>query len=144
MKDVIVLVEDNEDDILLTQRAFEKNNVANDMIVLRDGQEAMDWFFREGEYADRPDDMRPVVVLLDLKLPKRNGLEVLREIRTKHTTHALPVVILTSSDEDRDLLQSYELGASSYVRKPVNFKEFIGAVNTLGIYWLMLNKLPSE
>ena len=137
----ILLVEDNPDDEALALRAFRNSGVRNEIIVVRDGVEALDYLFMRDAYADR-DGQQPAVVLLDLKLPKLNGLEVLREIRKDPRTRRLPVVILTSSKEDRDLIESYDLGANSYVRKPVDFNEFAEAVSKLGVYWLLLNEIP--
>jgi len=138
---VILLVEDNPDDEALTLRAFAKNNMGNRIIVVRDGAEALDWLFRRGAHADRgaPD---PQVVLLDLKLPKVDGLEVLRQIRAEPDTKLLPVVILTSSKEESDLLRGYELRANSYIRKPVDFARFVESVREIGMYWLVLNEPP--
>lgn len=133
----ILLVEDNPDDELLTMRALAKNHIANPVRVARDGAEALDLLF--GDAADE----LPQLVLLDLKLPKVDGLDVLRRIRSQDRTRLLPVVVLTSSDEENDLVRSYELGANSYVRKPVEFDAFVKAVGTLGLYWLVLNVGPS-
>jgi len=143
-KKIILLVEDNPDDEMLTIRAFRKNNITNEVIVARDGVEALDYLFGAGKYAGRDTTDLPQVVLLDLKLPKMDGLEVLRRIRADERTHYLPVVILTSSKEDQDLISGYRLGANSYVRKPVNFEEFIQAALQLGLYWLLLNEPPPE
>lgn len=140
----ILLVEDNVQDELLTLRALEKNNILNKVDVVRDGQEALDYIFRRGSYADLAHEPYPQFVLLDLKLPKIDGLEVLRQVREFEPTRRLPVVILTTSNEERDLLNGYELGANSYVRKPVDFKEFMGAVKNLGLYWLILNEVPGK
>ncbi len=139
---IILLVEDNPDDVELTMRAFKKNNIANRIVVAKDGVEALDYLFCTGQYAGRDKKDSPVVVLLDLKLPKVNGLEVLERIRKHDATKLLPVVILTSSEEERDLIQSYKLGANSYVQKPVSFEEFVKAVKQLGLYWLVLNRSP--
>lgn len=136
----ILLVEDNPDDVELIQRALKSHNVINEMVVAHDGVEALDYFFGPGA-EERP---LPHLVLLDLKLPRVDGHEVLRRLRSAERTRLLPVVILTTSDERGDVMQSYENGASSYVRKPVDFEEFLGAVKTLGIYWLMLNEPPYE
>ncbi len=141
---IILLVEDNPDDEALTIRAFRKNNIGNEVIVARDGVEALDYLFGAGKYEGRDTADLPQVVLLDLKLPKLDGLEVLRRIRADERTHYLPVVILTSSKEDQDLINGYRLGANSYVRKPVNFEEFIEAARQLGLYWLLLNEPPPE
>jgi two-component system response regulator len=139
---MILLVEDNPDDEALTLRAFKKNNILNPVVVVRDGAEALDLLFRTGQYASRPTEIFPQVVLLDLKLPKVDGLEVLRRIRADARTKLLPVVILTSSDEERDIAKSYSNGANSYIRKPVDFNEFMEAVKQIGVYWLMLNRPP--
>jgi two-component system response regulator len=139
---VILLVEDNPDDELLTLRALKKSNILNDVVVARDGAEALDYLFGEGTHADRDAKMLPQVVLLDLKLPKIDGLEVLRRLRADDRTALLPVVILTSSDEERDIVASYRLGANSFIRKPVDFSQFSEAVQQLGLYWLILNQGP--
>jgi len=136
------LVEDNPDDELLTLRAFKKNNIVNEVVVARDGSEALDYLFGTGTYAGRDVSVMPQVVLLDLRLPKVNGLEVLRRLRANERTKLLPVVVLTSSDEERDVVDSYSLGANSYIRKPVDFDQFVEAVRHLGLYWLVLNKSP--
>jgi len=138
----ILLVEDNPDDELLTLRALRKNKILNDVTVVRDGAEALDYLFGAGQYAGRDTRDMPQVVLLDLKLPKLDGLEVLRRLRADELTRRLPVVVLTSSDEEQDILASYDLGANSYVRKPVEFHEFIDALGQLGLYWLVLNQPP--
>jgi len=140
----ILLVEDNPDDELLTVRALKKNNIANRIEIVRDGQEVLDFLFGEGEYAERDPFDRPQVILLDLKLPKLNGLEVLRELRANEITRLVPVVVLTSSNEDRDMIESYQLGANSYVRKPVDFDQFIEAARQLGLYWMLLNQIPYD
>ena len=137
---VILLVEDNPDDEALTLRAFAKNNMGN-RIVVRDGAEALDWLLKRGAHADRRDP-DPQVVLLDLKLPKVDGLEVLRQLRADPRTKLLPVVILTSSKEESDLLRGYELRANSYIRKPVDFARFVESVREIGMYWLVLNEPP--
>ena len=137
---IILLVEDNPDDVELTLRAFEKSNVANEIVVTRDGQEALDYLFATGQFANRDLHVVPEVVLLDLKLPKVDGLEVLRRMRADQRTRHIPVVILTTSSEESDKVRSYDLGANSFVRKPVVFEEFVTAVNTLGSYWLLLNE----
>lgn len=139
---IILLVEDNPDDETLTIRAFRKNNITNEVVVARDGVEALDYLFGAGKYEGRDTSDLPQVVLLDLKLPKMDGLEVLRRIRADDRTRYQPVVILTSSKEDQDLISGYRLGANSYVRKPVNFEEFIEAARQLGLYWLLLNERP--
>lgn len=139
---MILLVEDNPDDEALTIRALKKNNIGNRLVVVRDGVEAIDFLFGSGPYKDRDLKETPQVVLLDLKLPKMDGLEVLRRIRENESTRLLPVVILTSSKEEQDILKGYKLGANSYVRKPVDFDQFVEAVRQLGLYWLVLNEAP--
>ncbi|HLX63905.1 MAG TPA: response regulator [Planctomycetota bacterium] len=139
---IILLVEDNPDDEQLALRALKKNNVVNDVIVVRDGVEALDWLFAAGTHAQRDQTLVPAVILLDLKLPKLDGLEVLKQIRANERTRLIPVVVLTTSKEDSDLLASYSLGANSYIRKPVDFTKFTEAVRQLGIYWLALNETP--
>lgn len=138
----VLLVEDNPDDEVLTLRALRRHNLANEVIVARDGQQALDFLFGEGEYAGRDTSHQPQVVLLDLKLPKVDGLEVLERMRADSRTRRVPVVILTSSKQEQDLLRSYDLGANSYVRKPVDFEQFIEAARQLGMYWLVLNEVP--
>jgi two-component system response regulator len=140
----ILLVEDNRDDEMLTLRALKRNNIANEIVVARDGAEALDYLFAVGEYAGRDTGTMPQVVLLDLKLPKVDGLEVLRRIRADKRTRILPVVVLTSSDEERDIVESYSLGANSYIRKPVDFGQFVETIRQLGLYWLVLNQAPPE
>jgi len=141
---VILLVEDNRDDEELTLRALAKSKITNPVVVVRDGVEALDWMFRRGAYASRSENQVPQVVLLDLKLPKVDGLEVLRELRANDATKLTPVVILTSSVEEQDLIRGYGLGANSYIRKPVDFTQFVEAVRQLGLYWLVLNQpIPS-
>ena len=136
----ILLVEDNPDDVALTLRAFEKNNIANQVIVASDGQAALDWLFGAGEFAARDTTELPAFVLLDLKLPKVDGLEVLRAMRADPRTRLLRVVVLTTSREEQDVVESYSLGANSYIRKPVDFDEFLHVVGQLGLYWLILNE----
>lgn len=138
----ILLVEDNPDDELLTMRALEKGNILNEAVVVRDGAEALDYLHGTGTYTGRDSSDVPQVILLDLKLPKVDGLEVLRQLRADERTRLLPVVILTSSDEERDIVESYSLGGNSYVRKPVDFDQFGEAVRHLGLYWLLLNQVP--
>ncbi|MGH7411492.1 MAG: response regulator [Candidatus Methylomirabilis sp.] len=143
-KKVILLVEDNPDDEALTLRALEKNHIKNEVVVARNGVEALDYLFATGAYASRETSLMPQVVLLDLKLPKLDGLEVLRRIRADARTKLLPVVILTSSNEEKDLTASYSLGANSYIRKPVDFAQFTDAVRHLGLYWLVLNEVSPQ
>lgn len=140
----ILLVEDNEDDEELTLRSLRKGKVANEVAVARDGSEALDYLFCEGKYVDRDKSKMPSVVLLDLKLPKLNGIDVLKRMRADPRTQLIPVVVLTSSSEDEDMLQSYRNGANSYVRKPVEFGAFADAVSNLGLYWMLLNQPPPE
>ena len=137
---VILLVEDNPDDEELTRMAFDECRLANKLVVARDGQEALDYLFASGKYSGRDVCDQPQVVLLDLKLPKVDGLEVLRRIRADQRTKFLPVVILTSSKEEKGLVSSYSLGANSYIQKPVDFTQFVEAVRQLGLYWLVLNE----
>jgi CheY-like chemotaxis protein len=145
MKDaVILLVEDNPDDEALTLRALHKNRVSNPVIIVHDGVEALEFLFGEGIYAGRNIADLPAVILLDLKLPRLDGLEVLRRLRMDERTSVIPVVVLTTSNEDKDILNSYALGANSYVRKPVDFDQFTEAVGKLGMYWLLVNEPPSS
>jgi two-component system, response regulator len=139
---IILLVEDNPDDEELTIRALRKNGIANDLVVARDGVQALDYLFGRGEWAGRDTGMMPAVVLLDLKLPRVDGLEVLEKMRADPRTELVPVVVLTSSREEQDILKSYSLRVNSYVRKPVDFTEFTEAVKHLGMYWLLLNEIP--
>ncbi len=136
----ILLVEDNPDDEALTLRAFNKNRIGNQVVVARDGVEALDYLFGNGQHTGRDLSVMPAVVLLDLKLPRIDGLEVLRRIRANERTSLLPVVILTTSKEQQDIYEAYSLGANSYIRKPVDFEKFIQAVSQLGLYWLVLNE----
>jgi two-component system, response regulator len=144
MEKTILLVEDNPDDEELTLRALRKSNIANEVFVTRDGQEAVDFLFCTGKYAGRDPQAMPTVILLDLKLPKLNGIDVLHRLRSDPRTRLIPVVILTSSSEDEDMLRSYESGANSYVRKPVEFPAFAAAVTQLGVYWMLLNQTPPK
>lgn len=137
---VILLVEDNPNDVELTLRAFEKSSVLNEIVVVRDGEQAIQYLFSTGPHADRDPARMPEVVLLDMKLPKIDGLGVLRRMRADGRTRRLPVVMLTSSREEKDVLLSYDLGANSFVRKPVDFGEFVEAANQLGLYWLVMNE----
>ncbi|MBS2040644.1 response regulator [bacterium] len=141
-QNVILLVEDNPDDEELTIRALKKNNIGNTVVVARDGEAALNYLLGQGPYAGRDVLDLPQVVLLDLNLPKVNGLEVLRRVRADERTRLLPVVVLTSSREDEDMIKSYSSGANSYVRKPVDFAQFTEAVRTLGLFWLLLNEVP--
>jgi CheY-like chemotaxis protein len=136
----IIIVEDDPNDAELITRALRKHNLANKHILLKDGAEALDFLFGKGSFADEYDDGHPKVILLDLKLPKVNGIEVLRKIKSDERTKKIPVVILTSSREDRDLKDAYDLGVNSYVTKPIKFDEFAKVVSDLGMYWLLLNK----
>jgi two-component system response regulator len=138
----ILLVEDNPDDVDLTLRALKRSNIANNVVVAHDGREALDYLFCQGAYESRDGCDQPTVVFLDLKLPKINGVDVLRRIREHEATRLLPVVVLTSSLEESDLVSSYGLGANSYIRKPVDFDQFLEAVHQLGLYWLLLNEAP--
>ena len=137
---VILLVEDNADDEVLTLRALKKNNIRNDVVVARDGNEALDYLFGTGVHSGRDLSVMPQIILLDLKLPKVDGFEVLNRVRASEITKFLPVVILTTSNEDQDRIRGYDLGANSFVRKPVEFDKFIEAVRQLGLYWLILNE----
>jgi two-component system, response regulator len=141
-KKVILLVDDNLSDVGLTKRAFEKHRIQNDLVVAEDGQEALDYLFGCGAYAGRDTSIMPAVILLDLKLPRVDGLEALKRIRSYDLTKRLPVVILTSSREDQDVAMSYDLGANSYIRKPVDFEQFAEAVRALDLYWVVLNEPP--
>lgn len=141
-KKIILLVEDNPDDELLAIRALKKNNISNEVVVARDGVEALDYLFGTGAHAGRDMSEMPQIILLDLKLPKIDGLEVLRRLRNDQRTKLLPVVVLTSSKEEQDLTESYSLGANSYIRKPVDFAQFTEAIRQLGLYWLVLNESP--
>jgi two-component system, response regulator len=138
----ILLAEDNPDDVQLTLRALKKSKIMNEVVVAQDGVEALEYLFGTGKYAGRDTKILPQVVLLDLKMPKMDGLEVLQRIRKDGRTKLLPVVVLTTSSEDRDRVESYKLGANSYIRKPVDFNQFAEAINQLGLYWLVLNEAP--
>ena len=140
---LILLVEDNPDDAELTLRAFEESNTLSQIVVAPDGEQALDYLFAKGSYLDRDPKVMPDVMLLDLNLPKVDGLGVLRRVRADSRTRRLPVVVLTSSGEETDILRSYDLGANSYVQKPVDFAQFLNAAQQLGLYWLGLNKLPA-
>jgi len=139
---VVLLVEDNPDDEALTLRALRKHNLANEIIVARDGQEALDYLFAEGVHVGRDIYDLPQVILLDLKLPKIDGLQVLEQLRKTDHTRNVPIVVLTSSSQEQDMVRSYDLGANSYVRKPVDFEQFLEAARQLGLYWLVLNEVP--
>ena len=141
---IILLVEDNPDDAKLTLRAFKQSNIANPVVVARDGIEALDFLFARGAYSERAGKPLPTLIVLDLKLPRLDGLGVLKAIRADARTKLVPVVILTSSKEEQDLVSGYSLGANSYVRKPVDFAEFLEAAKHLGIYWLMMNQAPPQ
>jgi len=141
---VILLIEDNEDDIALSLRAFQKSNIKNKVVSTEDGEEALNYLFCRGKYEGRDPFDVPTLILLDLKLPKVNGFEVLKALRENENTKILPVVILTSSKEDQDIMNGYSLGANSYIRKPVDFEKFFEAIQTLGLYWLLLNESPAQ
>ena len=141
-KNILLLVEDNPDDEELTLLAFEQSQIAHEVIVARDGVEALDYLFGTGIYADRDMSTMPALILLDLQLPRINGLEVLQRLRSDKRTKLLPVVILTTSNEQQDLINSYNVGCNSYLRKPVDYNQFVTAVQQLGMYWLLLNEPP--
>jgi CheY-like chemotaxis protein len=141
-KKTILLVEDNPDDVELTLLGLKKNNVVNDIVVAEDGAEALDYLFCTGKYAERDASVMPVLILLDLKLPKIDGHEVLKRLRSDDRTKIIPVVVLTTSDEETDMVQSYNSGANSYIRKPVDFIRFSEAIQQLKVYWLLLNETP--
>jgi len=143
-KRTILLVEDNPDDVALTLRAFKKSNILNEVEVANDGVEALDYLFGNGAYAERDTNVMPQLILLDLKLPKLDGMEVLRRMRADSRTKLLPIVILTSSKEEQDIVDGYNLGANSYIRKPVDFAQFSEAIRQLGLYWLVLNEALPE
>ena len=138
----ILLIEDNPNDVELTLRALKKHNLTNKVHVVKDGAEALEFIFATGAYASRDINHSPRVILLDLKLPKVDGLEVLRQVKSNERTKMIPIVVLTSSKEERDLVESYKLGANSYIAKPVDFESFVKAVSELGMYWLLLNQPP--
>jgi two-component system, response regulator len=138
----ILLVEDNPDEEVLTLQALTKSELPNRIVVVRDGSEALDWLFGSGQYTARHSPLLPQIVLLDLKLPKVDGLEVLRQIRANPRTHLLPVIIFSSSEEEKDLINSYSQGANSYIRKPVDFDQFVSTIQQLSFYWLALNEAP--
>lgn len=138
----ILLIEDNPSDVALTRRALEKARIANELVIAEDGQEALDYLFATGTHVGRDTRQQPMLTLLDLKLPKVSGLEVLRRIRANAVTRRIPVVILTSSNEELDVTTSYDLGSNSYIRKPVDFNQFVQAVEQLGLYWLVMNESP--
>lgn len=142
--DIILLVEDNPDDEALTVRALQKSKIANQVVVVRDGAEAINYLFAKGTFKDHDPSILPAVILLDLKLPKIDGLEVLKAIRAEERTRFLPVVVLTSSNQEQDLLDSYSFGCNSYIRKPVDFDNFVEAIASLGLYWLVLNQSPPK
>jgi two-component system, response regulator len=141
-QNILLLVEDNPDDEELTLLAFEQSSVESEMVVVRDGVEALDYLFGTGIYAERDTSIMPALVLLDLQLPRINGLEVLERLRADNRTKLLPVVILTTSNEQQDLINSYSLGCNSYIRKPVDYNQFVTAMQQLGLYWLLLNEAP--
>ena len=141
---IILLVEDNANDVLLTERALKKSHILNQLVVATDGEEALDYLFGTEKGAERDMNMMPEVILLDINLPKIDGLEVLRRMRADNRTKLIPVVILTSSKEQKDLIDGYALGANSYIRKPVNFKQFVEAISQLGLYWLVLNQTAAD
>lgn len=140
----ILLVEDNPDDETLTIRAMKKNNFSNEIVVARDGKEALDLFFGNGTYFSKEMNRLPTVIILDLKLPKVDGLEVLQRLRSDARTELIPVVVLTSSNEEQDILKSYGLGANSYIRKPVDFTKFVEVASSIGLYWLVMNEPPTK
>ncbi len=139
---IILLAEDNPDDVQLTLRALKKSKIMNEVVIAQDGVEALDYLFGTGKYAGRDTRVLPQVVLLDLKMPRMDGLEVLQRVRSDERTRLLPIVVLTTSSEDKDRVESYKLGANSYIRKPVDFEQFVNAVQQLGLYWLVLNEAP--
>jgi two-component system, response regulator len=136
----VLLVEDNPDDAMLAKMALEESKIVNSIVHLKDGAEALDYIFREGTYANQPADNKPKIILLDLKMPKINGLEVLRRLKSSETTKKIPVIMFTSSDEDPDVKECYNLGVNSYIVKPMDFEKFKNTVNNIGLYWLVLNR----
>ena len=138
----ILLIEDNPDDVELTLYAFKKNNIANPVEVVRDGQEALDYLFYKGKYSNSTHPL-PGLILLDLKLPKVDGIEILKKVKHDRRLKLIPVIVITSSEEDRDVIESYDLGVNSYIRKPVDFDQFVETVKNIGLYWLLLNKPPA-
>ncbi len=142
MSKTILLVEDNKDDVFLTQRALKKSNISNEVVVATDGIEALEYLFGTGKYNGRDLSRMPVVILLDLNMPRMGGLQVLQKIRENHLTRLLPVVILTASKEEADIIESYKLGTNAYVRKPVDFVQFSEAIRQLGLFWLVVNESP--
>ena len=142
MEKIILLIDDNEDDAKLTKMSLESNNIANQVIVIDDGADALEYIFCQGKYAQRDITDIPAVILLDIKLPKVSGLQILEKIRADKRTNKFPVVLLTSSTEEKDMIEGYEKGCNSYICKPVDFKQFAEAIKHLGLYWLVLNKIP--
>jgi len=141
---IILLIEDNPSDIKLTKRALANNHILNDLVVIEDGQEALEYLFGTGQYENRDVSQKPALILLDLKLPRIDGLEILQQIRTDPNTKRLPVVVLTTSKEEQDVAASYDLGVNSFIRKPVDFDQFVSAIQHLGLYWLVLNETPPD
>jgi CheY-like chemotaxis protein len=140
----ILLVEDNEDDILLTKRSFNKNKIANQLIVVRNGEEAFDYLNRKGKYKNKKANELPILILLDIEMPKMNGIKFLKELQNKEKLKHIPVVILTASDEEKDIISSYKYNVNSYIIKPVDFDQFTRIIKQLGMYWLVLNELPNQ
>lgn len=140
----ILIVEDNPSDAEMAMRALKKNNIANNVLVVEDGEEALDFLFARGKFSNRSKKIKPRIILLDLKLPKIDGLEVLREVKSNELTKAIPVIMLTTSKEEKDIVNSYKLGVNSYIVKPVDFDKFVDSVRDLGFYWLLLNQYPSS
>lgn len=142
--EIILLIEDNEDHVFITKRALKANKIINEVVVARDGQEALDYLHGTGSYAGRDTQDAPALILLDLKLPKVDGFEVLKSIRSDEQTKLMPVVVLTSSQEEEDILHSYENGANSYIRKPIDYDDLVETIRNVGVYWLLMNKLPPQ